>query len=156
MKHERHAAILSLIQREEIETQEELASRLRGMGFEVTQATVSRDIKELRLVKVAGSSGGLHYAAMQSGGMNVPEKLMPVFSHAFVSADNASHLVVVKTLSGMAQALASAVDSMKLQGILGSVAGDDTVLIICKTELQAEEIVASLQKIAGGYHAKNA
>lgn len=153
MKYDRHSAILALIQREEIETQEELASKLRGLGFEVTQATVSRDIKELRLVKVAGSRGGLHYAAIQTGGLNVPEKLIPVFSHAFVSADNASHLVVVKTLSGMAQALASAVDSMKLSGILGSVAGDDTVLIICKTELQAEEIVASLHDIAGGYHA---
>ena len=153
MKYDRHSAILDLIQREEIETQEELASKLRGLGFEVTQSTVSRDIKELRLVKVAGGKGGLHYAAIQTGGLNVPEKLIPVFSHAFVSADNASHLVVVKTLSGMAQALASAVDSMKLSGILGSVAGDDTVLIICKTELQAEEIVASLHEIAGGYHA---
>ncbi len=153
MKYDRHAAILDLIQREEIETQEELASRLRGIGFEVTQATVSRDIKELRLVKVSGQSGGLHYAAIRTEGVNVPEKLIPVFSHAFVSADNASHLVVVKTLSGMAQALASAVDSMKLQGILGSVAGDDTVLIVCKTEKQAEDIVEALHKIAGGYHA---
>lgn len=156
MKYDRHSAILDLIQKEEIETQEELAAKLRGLGFEVTQATVSRDIKELRLVKVAGGAGGLHYASIQSGSLNVPEKLMPVFSHAFVSADNANHLVVVKTLSGMAQALASAVDSMKLSGILGSVAGDDTVLIVCKTETQAEDIVVSLQRIAGGYHAKNA
>lgn len=150
MKYDRHAAILDIIEQDAIETQEELAARLRLRGFDVTQATVSRDIKELHLVKIAESEGRLRYTAFDAGAPSLPDRLLPVFAHAFASADNANNLVVVKTLSGMAQALASAVDSMELAGTLGSVAGDDAVLIVCRTEKHAERMVSLFRRIAGG------
>ncbi len=148
MKYSRHAKILEIIEAEPIETQEELCAKLRGLDFEVTQATVSRDIKELKLVKVIGENGKYRYAAANNDLNQISDKMLAVFAHAFVSADCADHLTVIKTLPGMAQAVASTVDSLKNPGILGSIGGDDTVLIICRTESYARELAETFKNIA--------
>lgn len=149
MKYSRHAKILEIIEAEPIETQEELCARLKALDFEVTQATVSRDIKELKLVKVIGEGGRYRYAAAAPNDMNqISDKMLAVFAHAFLSADYADHLTVIKTLPGMAQAVASTVDSLKNPGILGSIGGDDTVLIICRTESYAKELAETFKNIA--------
>ncbi len=136
--------ILELIDKNVIETQDELSEKLKENGFVVTQATVSRDIKELKLIKVTDENGVSRYCPMLEHSISLPGKLLSVFSHAFVSADYANNIVVVRTLAGMAQAVAAAIDSLKLEEVLGSIAGDDTILIVCRTEKYAEEIVRML------------
>ena len=136
--------ILELIDKNVIETQDELSEKLKENGFVVTQATVSRDIKELKLIKVTDENGVSRYCSMLEHSISLPGKLLSVFSHAFVSADYANNIVVVRTLAGMAQAVAAAIDSLKLEEVLGSIAGDDTILIVCRTEKYAEEIVRML------------
>lgn len=155
MKRDRHAMILNIIENNFVETQEELTRLLRENGFETTQATVSRDINDLRLVKNQGANGRLYYSTVKETNVVLPDRLVPVFEHAFVSSSSANNLIVLKTLSGMAQAVASAVDSMDIPDILGCVAGDDTILIVCKTQQNAEDISSTFRKIAGGYNAKN-
>ena len=142
MKYNRQSKILELIEQNEIETQEELCEKLKENGFDVTQATVSRDIKELKLVKVMGSVGNYKYAAMNDDGdKNFSDKLLTVFSQAFISADYANNIIVIKTLPGMAQAVASTIDSMKIVEVLGTIAGDDTLMIVTRTERHAENLV---------------
>ena len=146
MKNKRQGAILEIIASGEIETQEELIERLAERGFHVTQATVSRDIKELKLVKVAAKSRKTKYAPLAGQALTIPEQLMPVFTHGLVSAVN--NLVLIKTLPGMAQAVASAIDSLKLSETLGTIAGDDALLIVCRTDACAEDVVLTLKGFA--------
>ncbi|HOJ80897.1 MAG TPA: arginine repressor [Clostridiales bacterium] len=147
MKYSRHAKILELIEKYPIETQEELAEKLREHGMDVTQATVSRDIKELRLIKVMADDGSYRYASITRTEGNISNKLLTVFSESFVSCDYANNIVVVKTLPGMAQAAASAVDAMKWPEIVGSIAGDDTIMIVCRAEKIAEELVSKFNRL---------
>jgi len=147
MKYSRHAKILELIEKYHIETQEELAEKLREHGMDVTQATVSRDIKELRLIKVMADGGRYKYASISQNDGNISNKLLTIFTESFVSCDYANNIVVVKTLPGMAQASASAVDALKWAEIIGTIAGDDTILIICRAEKIAEELVDKLNKM---------
>jgi len=147
MKHARQAKILEIIDKEVIETQEEIADRLKKAGMEVTQATISRDIKELRLIKVMTEDGRYKYAPFNSTDNTVFNRLMTVFSKSYVSSDYANNIVVVKTLPGMAPAAASAIDSMNYPEIVGSIAGDDTVLIVCRSEKIAKEFVEKLSKL---------
>ena len=147
MKYSRHAKILELIEQYHIETQEELAERLREHGMDVTQATVSRDIKELRLIKVMSDNGSYRYASISPNESNISNKLLRVFAESFVSCDYANNLLVVKTLPGMAQAAASAVDSLKWADIVGTIAGDDTIMIVCRTEKIAEELVGRFNRM---------
>ena len=148
MKTRRHAKILELINEHSVDTQEELLRLLREDGFDVTQATVSRDIKELKLVKVAAKSRKTKYAPLAGQALTIPEQLMPVFTHGFVSADSVNNLVLIKTLPGMAQAVASAIDSLKLSETLGTIAGDDALLIVCRTDACAEDVVLTLKGFA--------
>jgi transcriptional regulator of arginine metabolism len=148
MKYNRHAKILELIESNIIETQEELAEKLRELGIEVTQATVSRDIKELRLIKVATGNGHYKYAQINHIENGVSAKLLTIFSESFISSDYANNIVVVKTLPGMAQAAASAIDSLKWFEIVGTIAGDDTIMIVCRAEKIAEELVNKFNKMA--------
>lgn len=148
MKYNRHAKILELIESNIIETQEELAEKLRESGIEVTQATVSRDIKELRLIKVATGNGHYKYAQINPIENGVSAKLLTIFSESFISSDYANNIVVVKTLPGMAQAAASAIDSLKWFEIVGTIAGDDTIMIVCRAEKIAEELVNKFNKMA--------
>ncbi len=148
MKYSRHAKILELIESNVVETQEELAEKLKDQGMDVTQATVSRDIKELRLIKVMTEGGRHRYAALSNSDGGAANKLLNIFTEAFVSSDYANNIVVVKTLPGMAQAAASAVDSMKWAEIIGTIAGDDTIMIVCRAEKIAEEMVNKFSKMA--------
>ena len=144
-KNNRHEVILELIENEIIGTQEDLTARLRERGFDVSQGTVSRDIKDLKLVKLA-VSGVVRYTAMAAKSIATEDRLLPVLKNAFVSANAAGNLVVVKTLQGMAQASCSAIDAISLPYILGTVAGDDTILIVCKSDNDAKELVLLFNK----------
>lgn len=147
MKYNRHAKILEIIDNNDIETQEELADKLKEQGMDVTQATVSRDIKDLRLIKVMSSEGKYRYATISHSENQVSNKLITILTEAYVSSDYANNIVVVKTLSGMAQAAGSAIDSLKWPEILGTIAGDDTLLMVCRAEKIAEEIVNKFNKM---------
>ncbi|HOQ38319.1 MAG TPA: arginine repressor [Acetivibrio sp.] len=148
MKNKRQAKILEIIENEVIETQEEIAQRLKEAGMDVTQATISRDIKELRLIKVMTSDGRYKYAPFTKTENVLLNRLMTIFSESYVSSDYANNIVVVKTLPGMAQASASAIDSLKQSEIVGSIAGDDTVFIVCRNEKIARKFVDRLKKLA--------
>ena len=133
MKFQRQAAIIDLISNYEIDTQEELTARLREKGFNSTQATVSRDIKELRLIKIASSHGGYRYSVAESEqDSGFAPRLRNIFRECVIKVDVAQNLVVLKTITGMANAAAAALDSMKIGNIVGTIAGDDNVLIILK------------------------
>ena len=147
MKYSRHAKILELIEQYHIETQEELAERLREHGMDVTQATVSRDIKELRLIKVMADNGAYRYASISRSDGNISNNLLTVLNESVVSCDYANNIVVVKTLPGMAQAAASAVDALKWPDIVGTIAGDDTIMIVCRAEKIAEELVSKFSRM---------
>jgi transcriptional regulator of arginine metabolism len=147
MKYNRHAKILEIIEKNNIETQEEIAEKLKTAGMEVTQATISRDIKELRLIKVGTEDGHSRYASLTKADNVTSYRLMRIFAETFVSSDYANNIVIVKTLSGMAHAAAAAIDSMGWPEIVGTVAGDDTIMIITRAEKIAEEIAEKFGKM---------
>ena len=155
MKSQRHEKIREIIEKHNIETQEELTKYLRKEGFNVTQATVSRDIKAMRLVKIAvhdGGASGLRYkyaVNLSKDEMDTAlnAKFKAILGEAVVSTDYAGNLVVMKTYAGMAQASAAAIDSMSIPNILGTIAGDDTILIIMRTEAEAEEFVRTIGRL---------
>lgn len=150
MKYNRHARILEIIDRYEVETQDELAEKLCEIGMEVTQATVSRDIKELRLVKVMTDDGRYRYSAMNQDGALKNERLLIILREAFVSSDYANNILVIKTLPGMAQAVAASLDALGWSEILGSIAGDDTMMVVCRAEKFAEELMERFARIVKG------
>lgn len=134
MKKNRHQMVLSLINNYAVETQEDLALLLKENGYNVTQATVSRDIKELRLIKIATDSGIYKYSAPQDNRIGeVDEKQRIILMQSVKSVDYAQNIVVISTLTGMAQAAASVLDCMALKEIVGSIAGDDTIMCVTKT-----------------------
>lgn len=147
MKLKRHTKILELIHEYEIETQEELAQRLEEAGFKVTQATVSRDIRELCLTKVANKKGRSVYSVLQGQNRNLSEKYSRVLRDAFVSMDTAQNILVIKTVPGMAMGVAAALDELKFSEIIGSIAGDDTVMSVIKTADQSLLVMEKLRKI---------
>ena len=128
MKVNRHAKIVELINKYQIETQEELAERLNEAGFGVTQATVSRDIRDLKLTKVPMENGRNKYAVLQSEQNGLGEKYIRIIQDGFVSMDMAQNILVIKTVSGMAMAVAAALDAMKWSEVVGTIAGDDTIM----------------------------
>lgn len=132
-KYTRQTKILELISKREVETQEELAEGLKAMGIDVTQATISRDIKELRLVKVMSKSGKYKYATIGQSQEGITDRLNKIFENSVVSIDNAMNIIVIKTIPGAAQICASAIDYMGLDEIVGSLAGDDTVFVAIRT-----------------------
>ncbi len=147
-KSERQSRLLQLIRSKEISTQEDLVAGLTDAGLDVTQATVSRDIKELGIIKVTVGNGLQKYVPMERSGEVASGRLMKVFSEAVVQVDNAMNLVIIKSLPGMAQACASALDSMRLSEVAGSIAGDDTVFVATRSADQAEALSRSLNQIA--------
>jgi len=145
MKNSRQAKVLEIIEQEHIETQKELSGRLRAFGFDSTQATISRDIKELRLVKVPKGNGAYRYAQPAAEGDAVmPGRLLNVFREGVISFKAAQNIVVLKTLSGLAMAAAAAVDAMRLDDIVGSLAGDDTVFLVFENADKAVEFCARM------------
>jgi transcriptional regulator of arginine metabolism len=139
-KIQRHIKIRELITEKEIETQDDLVDRLKSLGYNVTQATVSRDIKELHLVKVPSTNGTYKYSLPADQRFNPLDKLKRLIMDAFVKIDNASHFIVLKTLPGNAHAVGVLIDNLDWEEIMGSICGDDTCLIICKTETDAQVI----------------
>ncbi len=142
MKQKRQEKIIELIEKYNIETQEELADRLRESGYDVTQATVSRDIRELHLAKVPGQEGHQKYVRGRNGDQDLGKKYVRVMKEGIISADTAQNMIVIKTVSGMAMAVAAALDAMKMPEIVGSIAGDDTIMCVAKTSLEAEHVRA--------------
>lgn len=147
MKSKRHVKILELIRKNEIETQEELAEHLEREGFQVTQATVSRDIRELKLTKVAMANGRQKYAALSEKSGDMLQKYTRIFKDAFLSMDMAQNILVIKTVSGMAMAGAAALDAIDCQEIVGSIAGDDTIMCAVRTVEDTEVLMERLRKI---------
>lgn len=149
MKTRRQAKILELIQRNDVETQEELSAYLVREGFQVTQATVSRDIRELKLTKIAMDNGKQKYAVITDADSGLMEKYARVLREGFISMDLAKNIVVIKTVSGMAGAVCAAIDAMKFQEMVGSIAGDDTIICIIRDDEEAIKIMKKLRKIVG-------
>jgi len=139
--------ILKLIAAENIETQEELASLLSAQGFTVTQATVSRDIKELRLIKVLTGEGRYKYATVEKAESDLQERFIRLFSNCVVSITSAGNLIVVKTMAGSAAVAAEAIDSMKWPEIAGSLAGDNTIFVAVREGKNVADIIKKFQKL---------
>lgn len=134
MKEQRQKAILKLIQEEDLEVQEELLERLHEMGFSCTQATISRDIKELHLVKERSKNGTYKYVvSLHRGRSDLANRLQTIFRESVISFDLAQNLIVLKTMPGLANAAAAALDAMDIPNMVGSIAGDDTAVLIMRT-----------------------
>ena len=147
MKTKRQTKMLELIKKHDIETQEELSDYLQTEGYQVTQATVSRDIRELKLTKVAMSNGRQKYAALTEANEDLSEKYTRVFRDAFVSMDMAQNILVIKTVSGMAMAVAAAIDAMHLHEIVGCIAGDDTIMCAVRSVDDTIAVMSRLRKL---------
>jgi transcriptional regulator of arginine metabolism len=149
MKTQRHAAILKIVRQQHVASQEQLRERLRAEGFDVTQATLSRDIRELGLAKVPASDGGSHYAPPAAGGPAFRPHLEQLLPAMLVSLDGVGPLLVVKTSAGGAQALGLALDSARWSEIVGTIAGDDAVLVITRSPRARKAVHTRLEGLAG-------
>lgn len=147
MKTRRQSKILELIQKNEVETQEELLNYLLKEGFAVTQATVSRDIREMKLTKVAISGNRQKYAVLNDSVENLSQKYIRVLRDGFISMDMAQNILVIKTVSGMAGAVCASLDAMNLHEIVGSIAGDDTIMCAIRTVEDTAMLMKRLRKI---------
>lgn len=147
MKTRRQSKILELIGKNEIETQEELLNYLLKEGFAVTQATVSRDIREMKLTKIAISGNRQKYAVLNDSVENLSEKYIRVLRDGFISMDMAQNILVIKTVSGMAGAVCASLDAMNLHEIVGSIAGDDTIMCAIRTVEDTVTIMKKLRKV---------
>ena len=152
-KNERQELILRLIRENDISTQEELTNLIKKQGMDVTQATCSRDIKELGIIKVVLPNNQTKYAVLDKTGDIAPGRLLNVFSNSLLSCKNAMNLVVISTLPGMAQAAAAALDSMHLQYVVGTIAGDDTVFVATQSVDDAKALCATIIDMTGSDHA---
>lgn len=144
MKTNRQSKIIEIIQKNEVETQDELSALLEKDGFRVTQATVSRDIRELKLTKIPTAGGRQKYAVITDAPENLSKKYERVLREGFLSMDMAQNILVIKTVSGMASAVCAAIDAMKMREIVGSIAGDDTIMCAIRT---VEDTYAVMKKI---------
>lgn len=144
MKVKRQSKILELIAKNEIETQEELLTYLLDAGFSVTQATVSRDIREMKLTKISTHNGKQKYTSLNDKTENMSDKYVQVLQHGFVSMDAAENILVIKTVAGMAGAVCASLDAMNLHEIVGSIAGDDTIMCAIRTK---DDTIATMKKL---------
>lgn len=147
MKINRHAKIVELVNKYHIETQEELADRLNQEGYKVTQATVSRDIRDLKLTKVQTEAGRQKYAVLQKSESKLTEKYGRILRDGFISMDVAQNILVIKTVSGMAMAVAAAIDDMNWHEVVGCIAGDDTIMCAIRTVEDAEVVMEKFRRI---------
>jgi len=147
MKISRHAKILEIIEDNVIETQEELAEMLKKSGINVTQATVSRDIKELRLIKVLTEDGRYKYAAMKEQDSTLNERLYKVFAETVLSIDYTGNIIVIKTFPGAANAAAEALDAFDLKEVVGTVAGDNTIFVLIRNEENVIPVIERFKKL---------
>ncbi len=149
MKKNRHSEIIELIEQYEIETQEELAQRLKDAGYQVTQATVSRDIRALHLSKIPCGNGKQKYVLLRQEDTNLSDKYIRVLSDGFVSMDMAQNILVIKTVAGMAMAVAAALDAIKFKEIVGSIAGDDTIMVAVRTTEETRALMQKIEQLIG-------
>lgn len=148
MKARRHAKILELINSRPIDTQDELLNLLNENGFSVTQATISRDIKELRLVKTLTSDGKYHYTTNTGSPKGeISNKFLLIFAESVKEIDSAGNILVIKCYTGMANAVCAALDTMHWGGVVGTLAGDDTIFMVMRDDHNARELVMQLRKI---------
>ena len=146
-KYTRQSKILELITKKEIETQEELAEGLKSMDIDVTQATISRDIKELRLIKTMSKTGKHKYSTIGQSQEGITDRLNKIFENSVISIDNAMNIVVIRTIPGAAQICASAIDNLGLDDIGGTLAGDDTVFVAIRSLEAVEEVLDEFRRI---------
>ena len=147
MKSMRHSKILEIVSKNSIETQDELLTLLRAEGYKATQATISRDIKDLRLIKALGPDGKYRYIAASSVSADLRSNFTRMFSQSVVSVGRAQNMVIIKTLSGMANALCAAIDAGENSAIVGTIAGDDTIFIACAETEDALVIAEEYKKL---------
>lgn len=147
MKVGRQSRIIELINNHDIETQEDLADLLNSAGYNVTQATISRDIRELKLTKVSTNDGKQKYIVLQNQESGMYEKYVRILQDGFISMDMAMNIVVVKTVSGMAMAVAAALDNLNINGIVGCIAGDDTIMCAIKSLEETEKVMEKITKL---------
>jgi len=150
MKVSRHSKILEIINKVDIETQEELAEELRNCGFDITQATVSRDIKELKLIKVMTNNGKYKYSVIANNEGTLSNRLVNIFTQTVINIEQVDKFVVLKTISGSAAVAAEALDSLDFDSIAGTIAGDNTVFVLMRSEEKAQEIIVKMKKILNG------
>ena len=149
MKRTRHAKIVEIIEKHDVGTQEELAELLKESGFQVTQATVSRDIRELKLSKIPTGDGRQKYVVLRQDDSHLVDKYIRVLKDGLLSMDMAQNILVIKTVSGMASAVAVAVDAMKFKEIVGSIAGDDTIMMAVRTVEETKVVMDKIHKMLG-------
>jgi len=147
MKARRQAMIREIVESQSIQTQEELAEALRTHGMVVTQATVSRDIKEMHLLKVLADNGNYRYATMEKGDSGMNDRLIRMLSDSVVDISSANNLIVIHTLPGSAHVAAEAIDSLKWQEVLGTIAGDNTILAIVRSNEEVDEVVRRFRSL---------
>ena len=147
MKIERHSKMVELIGKHQVETQEELADLLNSEGFRVTQATVSRDIRELKLTKVAGENGRQKYVILQNENPALDGKFIPILKSGFVRMDMSQNILVIRTVSGMAMAVAAALDAMHFQEVVGCIAGDDTIMCAVRSSNDTILLMDKIRKL---------
>ena len=147
MKSARHNLILEIIDSKDIETQEELAEELKNRGVRVTQATVSRDIKELRLLKVLSEHGGYKYATVERAEKGMNDRFARILTESIVNYESVNNLIVVNTLTASANAAGEAIDSMKWSEVMGTIAGDNTLLIIPRSEEAAQALMVKFNAL---------
>lgn len=147
MKARRQAMIREIVEKQSIQTQEELAEALRAHGMAVTQATVSRDIKEMHLLKVLAENGNYRYATMEKGDSGMNDRLIRMLSDSVVEMNSANNLIVIRTLPGSAHVAAEAIDSLKWQEVLGTIAGDNTILAIVRSNEEVGDVVRRFRSL---------
>lgn len=147
MKTNRQSKIIEIIQKNEVETQDELSALLEKDGFRVTQATVSRDIRALKLTKIPTAGGRQKYAVITDAPENLSKKYERVLREGFLSMDMAQNILVIKTVSGMASAVCAAIDAMKMREIVGSIAGDDTIMCAIRTVDDTYAVMKKIRRI---------
>ncbi|MDD6353070.1 MAG: arginine repressor [Lachnospiraceae bacterium] len=147
MKTNRQSKIIEIIQKNEVETQDELSALLEKDGFRVTQATVSRDIRELKLTKIPTAGGRQKYAVITDAPENLSKKYERVLREGFLSMDMAQNILIIKTVSGMASAVCAAIDAMKMREIVGSIAGDDTIMCAIRTVDDTYAVMKKIRRI---------
>ena len=150
MKKTRHGKIIEIIEAHDVETQEELASYLKQAGYEVTQATVSRDIRELKLSKVPTGSGKQKYIVLRQDDSHLGDKYIRVLRDGYHSMDMAQNILVIKTVAGRAMAVAAAVDALKFKEIVGCIAGDDTIMVAVRTVEETKTLMDKIHRMIEG------
>lgn len=150
MKKNRHGKVIEIIEKFEVETQEELASHLKDAGYQVTQATVSRDIRELKLTKVPTGKGRQKYVVLKQEDTHLGDKYIRVLQDGFLSMDMAQNILVIRTVAGMAMAVAAAIDALKFKEVVGTIAGDDTIMVANRTVEDTQSLMEKIEDLIAG------